>query len=81
MLLNVTTAEYADDYRIILSFDDGIKKLVDLRETIFNDRRPIFEPLRKKEFFKDFEIKFNTITWKNEVDFAPEFLYEIGARI
>ncbi len=78
MILNVTKVEYAGDYRVILQFDNGEKKIVDLKDTIFNDRRAIFEPLRKKDFFQDFHVKFNTISWKNEADFAPEFLYEIG---
>lgn len=78
MILNVTKAEYAGDYKVILQFDDGEEKIVDLKDTIFNDRRAIFEPLRQKDFFRDFQLKFNTITWKNEADFAPEFLYELG---
>ena len=27
---------------------------------------------------KRFFIKFNTFKWENGVDFAPEYLYEIG---
>ena len=78
MILNVTKAEYVGDYKVVLQFDNGERKIVDLKDTIFNDRRAIFEPLRKKDFFRDFQLKFNTITWKNEADFAPEFLYELG---
>jgi hypothetical protein len=78
LLLNIKEAEYAGDYKVVLQFDNGVKKIVDLKKTIFNDHRAVFEPLRQKEFFKDFHVKFNTITWKNEADFAPEFLYAIG---
>jgi hypothetical protein len=43
-----------------------------------NEKRKIFKPLLDKEYFKSFSIRLNTICWKNEADFAPEFLYEPG---
>jgi hypothetical protein len=81
MILNVISAEYVGEYKVKLLFDNGVRKLVDLKDAIFNDRRAIFEPLRQKDFFKDFDLKFNTITWQNEADFAPEFLYELGSLV
>jgi len=81
MILNVISAEYAGDYKVKLLFDNGVKKLVDLKDTIFTDRRAIFEPLKQKDFFKNFDVKFNTITWQNEADFAPEFLYDLGSAV
>ena len=53
MILNVISAEYAGDYKVKLLFDNGVKKLVDLKDTIFTDRRAIFEPLKQKDFFKN----------------------------
>jgi hypothetical protein len=41
----------------------------------------VFEPLKDKNYFKTFTIKFNTIEWDNGADFAPEYLYEIGQKI
>jgi hypothetical protein len=38
----------------------------------------IFEPLKEKNYFATFVIKFNTIEWDNGADFAPEYLYQIG---
>ncbi|MDT3740655.1 MAG: DUF2442 domain-containing protein [Candidatus Kapabacteria bacterium] len=78
MILNVIKAEYLTDYQLRLSFDNGKNVEVDLKQTIFKDKRKIFEPLRDINYFMDFSIKFNTVTWKNEADFAPEFLFELG---
>lgn len=77
MILNVISAKYEDEYKIHLGFDNGDSGLVDLKETIFKDSRKIFFPLRDLIYFKNFKIKFNTITWDNEADFAPEFLLEL----
>lgn len=78
MLLEVISARYIDGYKIFLEFNDGCKAIVDLEKTILNEKRKIFLPLRDKEYFKDFSIKFNTICWKNEADFAPEFLHDLA---
>ena len=77
MNISVTKAEYVKEYSILLNFDNGEKGIVDLKSTIFNDHRKIFEPLRKIEFFKKFSLDSWTIVWENQLDLAPEFLYEL----
>ena len=56
------------------------KGIIDLKETIFNDRRKIFKPLRNIDFFKSFTLDSWTMTWSNEADFSPEFLYELATK-
>ena len=75
MFLEIIKAEYIDNYRIKLWFNDGEVKIVDLADSL---NGLVFEPLRELEFFRKFTIKFNTIEWENGADFAPEYLYEIG---
>jgi len=76
-LLSVESAKYVEDYKIFLKFNDGYEAIVDLKDSIFNDKRKIFLPLRDKIYFKNFSIRFNTICWKNEADFAPEYLRKL----
>lgn len=80
MVLNVIKAEYLKDYIVELTFDNGVTKTVDLESTVRQEKRKIFQPLRDIEYFRKFQIKFNTITWPNEADFAPEFLLELANR-
>ncbi len=77
MILNVVEAEYISGYKIKLRFNNGKTKIINLKETIFNDKREIFKPLRNIEYFKEFKIKLNTISWQNGLDLAPEYLYEL----
>jgi hypothetical protein len=79
MLLEVTSAKYIKDYQIHLRFNNGYETIVDLENILLNEKRRIFHPLLDKEYFKNFSIRFNTICWENEADFAPEFLYELGS--
>ena len=78
MFLEIIKAEYIDNYRIKLWFNDGKVKIVDLADSL---NGLVFEPLRELEFFRKFTIKFNTIEWENGADFAPEYLYEIGLAV
>ncbi|MBQ8223680.1 MAG: DUF2442 domain-containing protein [Bacteroidales bacterium] len=78
MFLEVEKAEYLNDYKIKLWFNNHVVKIVDLSDLLNGEA---FSPLKDTEIFKDFSIKFNTIEWKNGADFAPEFLYEIGETV
>jgi len=78
MLLEVKSAKYYQGHQVDVEFNNGCRYLIDLKDHIFNDHRKIFYPLRDKNFFKDFSLKYNTLCWKNEADFAPEFLLSLG---
>ena len=80
MNISVTKAEYVKEYSILLNFDNGEKGIVDLKSTIFDDKRKIFEPLRNVDFFKNFSLDSWTINWENELDLAPEFLYDLAMK-
>lgn len=76
MFLEISKAEYLGDYRIRLWFNNGEIRIVDLANSL---RGEAFRPLHDLDYFKQFSIRFNTIEWENGADFAPEYLYEIGA--
>lgn len=78
MFLEVIKAEYIDEYRLRLFFNNGEVRIADLRSSLKGE---VFEPLHDIEMFKRFAINFNTVVWENEADFAPEYLYEISTPI
>ena len=73
-MLHVENAVYLKDYQITVSFNDGSSHIVDFKQTILNDTRPIISELKNLEIFKDFSIQHHTISWSNGLDFAPEFI-------
>ncbi len=78
MFLEIASAKYLDDYRIEAVFNNGVIKEIDLANHLTGK---VFEPLKEKKLFRQFEIQFNTVSWQNGADFAPEFLFEIGKEI
>lgn len=69
----VIEAKYITDYRISITFDNGVKKTADFSKWLKGD---IFEPLKDKEYFKKFFVDGWTISWPNGADISPETLYE-----
>lgn len=80
MILNVIDAKYRDEFKIDLRFDNGEHYLIDMEPVLRKEKRNIFQPLKDKNYFQNFEIKHNTITWPNEADFAPEFLLKTAKK-
>ncbi len=66
------------DYSIDLSFDNGDSGIVDLKPTVFQDTRKIFEPLRDVTYFRNFSLGSWTIAWPNELDLAPEYMHGLA---
>ena len=74
-MLEVTTAEYIESYKIRLRFNNGEGGVVDLKDCLWG---PMFEPLRDVGVFKRFTVSqvLHTLCWENDADLAPEFLYD-----
>lgn len=72
----VICAEYAGNSRLRIAFSDGAVKVVDFSQGFEGSA---FLPLKNLEILKDFKVQRDTLTWMNdEIDVAPEYLYEIG---
>ena len=73
----VKDVKYVSEYKLLLSFDDGSVKLVDLERELDGE---IFEPLKDINYFKTVRVNtdLDTIVWENGADMSPDFLYEVG---
>ena len=72
----ILNAEYVEDYKIHVTFNNDESGIIDLKEVILNDKRPIFRELSDANKFRQFKVDFDTIVWENGLDLAPEFLYD-----
>ncbi len=76
MFESVVNAKYIKNYKVWISFDDGQEGEIDLKNKIKN-KNGVFKPLKNENYFKNFKIENDTLSWENGADFAPESLYEL----
>ena len=76
MIVHVTEIKIVGPQSLELVFDDGTHKRVNLSAELYG---PIFEPLRDPAYFAQAFVDPNThtVTWPNNADFAPDFLYSL----
>ena len=80
MFLKVLVVKCLKEYRLEITFNDGVRKEVDLHDEL---EGPMFALLKEQKLFRQVTVnpETNTIEWPNGADFAPEFLYEIGHEV
>jgi len=75
-VIHVINLELKNDYEIFLEFNNGTKGAIDFKKILEEDHREVVRELLNKEIFKTVKLNLNTLCWDNDVDFAPDFLYE-----
>ncbi|MGH9874697.1 MAG: DUF2442 domain-containing protein [Pyrinomonadaceae bacterium] len=76
----VKDAKYLSEYKLLLTFEDGSLRQVDLAPHLDGE---VFEPLRDLRNFKSVHVnsELDTIVWNNGADMSPDFLYEISVPV
>jgi hypothetical protein len=72
MYLSVIDVKPAPDYLLHLTFENGEKRLFDMKPYLHTG---IFKELNDVSKFNTVHVSFDTIAWDNEADFDPEILY------
>lgn len=62
-----------DNYNLILTYDNGERRQLDMKPFLNNG---IFRELNEVSKFNSVKVSFDTIEWENEADLDPEVLYE-----
>ena len=73
-MLRIIDVDYVKDYTLALTFNDGVKKVVDLKPHLTGE---VFEPLLDLKNFRQYGLTTQTIEWASGADIAPEFLYSL----
>lgn len=72
----IISAEYLGEYRLRLTFNDGVVKIFDAKDLVL---KPLYQSLQSCDVFQRFELDGWTVSWENgKIDIAPEYLYELG---
>ncbi|KAF5090584.1 MULTISPECIES: DUF2442 domain-containing protein [Acetobacterium] len=73
MYLAVIDVEPLNDYKLLLTFENGEKRIFDVSPYL---DKGIFQELKNEEKFKTVRVRFDSIEWCNQADLDPEFLFE-----
>lgn len=71
-LLDVVSVEANSDYTLVLVFENGEKRLFDMKPLM--DKKP-FILLKESRLFSKAFVEYGTVVWPGEIDIAPETLY------
>ena len=77
MYLAVVEVKPMSDYQLLLTFEDGEKRVFDVKPYL---NKGIFKELRDEKVFKSVKVSFDSIQWSNQADIDPEDLYEHSVR-
>ncbi len=65
-----------ENYRLEITFIDGTHGFFDMREIIMSETAGVFEKLRDPQIFNQVSLVYGVTTWPDEIDFAPDAIYE-----
>jgi hypothetical protein len=68
----VTAVVPLEDYRVLLTFAGGERRVFDMSPYL---GKGVFTALRERAVFDAVRISFDTIAWPNGADLCPELLY------
>ena len=71
----VVTVKPESDYKLVITFENGEKRLFDV--TPFLDKG-VFTELKNVDYFQKVKVAFGAIEWPNDQDFSKDTLYILG---
>ena len=69
----VTDVKSSKNYELHLSFANGKKGVFNFLSEL---QKPIYQRLKDLDFFLTAHVEDGTVVWNEELDIAPEYLYE-----
>ena len=73
MYIGITSVTPQENYILLMTFENGEQRYLDMKPYL---HRGVFKELANKVIFNTVHVSYDTVAWKNDVDLAPEILYE-----
>jgi hypothetical protein len=72
---HVTSVKALPDYRLEVSFRDGVHGEVRMRDLVFSSRAGVFSALRDPKAFEHVFMSYGAVAWENGLDLAPDAMH------
>jgi hypothetical protein len=73
MMIRVTSVQPVTDFKLQLRFSNGECRCFDMAPYL---HLPVYRRLDNPGFFALARVDYGTVVWPDEIDIAPETLYE-----
>lgn len=74
----VDAVKAREDYTLLITFASGEQRIYNARPLL---EKVIHSPLKNMAFFWGAKAEYGTVIWNDDVDIAPEHLYECSLPI
>ncbi len=72
----IKSAEYIEDYKIKVIFEDYTERLLDIKPFLLKSQHPGIRQFLDINKFKKFSVKFGSLSWEgNQFDLGHEGIY------
>ncbi len=78
MYLSVINVLALDNYKLLLTFENGEKKIFDVSPYLEIGK---FSELKDNEIFRSVRVHFDSVEWANKLDLDPDLLYTKGIKV
>jgi hypothetical protein len=68
------------DYRLHVTFNDGLTGVIDMRKKIYDPKAGIFAVLRNPDIFNAVGLEYGAVSWPCGLDLAPDAMYDVVNR-
>ncbi|HLG33877.1 MAG TPA: DUF2442 domain-containing protein [Bacteroidia bacterium] len=66
--ISIINAEYLNDYKLKLFFNDGTSRIVDFKSFLAHNSHPQYDKYKHRSLFKKFKIVMGNIVWGRDWD-------------
>ena len=76
-IIEINKAQYMNNYKIAILFNDGKKRVIDLKDFLEKAKNPMTRKYLNRSNFKKFKVEFGDLIWGDyEMCFPIWDLYE-----
>lgn len=69
----IREVESHGDHTLLLFFANGERRIFDARPLL---EKPYYRKLKSLTYFLKAKLDYGTVVWNNDIDIAPEYLYQ-----
>lgn len=74
----ISKVKVLNDYKLELTFDNNVVKIKDMKPNL---NKGVFKKLKNVDFFNSVKVISGTISWNDDIDLCPDYLYETSEEL